>query len=396
VINQQKFLERWREVLQRHPAPGTDIAIARAHRSPRRVLMIDATTPQPDHDSGSLRLVNCMRVLKSEGHAVTFFADNRAWIEKYTPELQQLGVEVLWHPFMGDPVRWFRDNGSRFDLVFISRHYVASAYIGLVRLHAPQATLVFDTVDLHYLREQREAELANRDDLMHAADVTRTRELALIRSSDVTLVVSPVELELLRREAPGARVEVLSNVHEVFGRRRGHAQREGIVFMGGFAHPPNIDAVLWFVREVFPKVRAQLPDVTFHIVGSKPTEAVLALAALPGVVVEGFVPDIAPFMDGCRLAVAPLRYGAGVKGKVNMSMSYGQPVVATPIAIEGMFAEPGRDVLVAADAAGFAREVVRAYGDAALWTTLSDNGLENVRRHFSFEAARAAVRRLFD
>jgi glycosyltransferase involved in cell wall biosynthesis len=317
-------------------------------------------------------------------------------IEKYTAELQQLGVEVLWHPFMPEPVRWFRGNGARFDLIFISRHYVASAYLGLVRLHAPQAKLVFDTVDLHYLREQREAELANRADLMHAADVTRTRELALIRSSDATLVVSPVEQELLKQEAPGARVEILSNVHEVYGRRREYAQREGLVFMGGFAHPPNADAVTWFVRDVLPLVRRELPDAVFHIVGSKPGPEVMALGEQPGVVVQGFVEDIAPFMDGCRVALAPLRYGAGVKGKVNMSMSYGQPVVATPIAIEGMHALAGRDVLVAADAEGFAREVVRAYTDEALWRTLSDNGLENVRRHFSFEAARDAVRRLFD
>ena len=396
VVNQQKFLERWREVLVTHPAPGTDIAIAREHRAKKRVLMIDATTPQPDHDSGSLRLVNCMRVMKSEGHAVAFFADNRAWIEKYTFDLQQLGVEVLWHPFMPAPVRWFRDNGARFDLVFISRHYVVSVYLGLVRLHAPQAKLVFDTVDLHYLREQREAELANRADLMHAADLTRTRELALIRSSDMTLVVSPVEKALLAQEAPGARVDILSNVHEVFGRRRDYAQREGLVFMGGFAHPPNADAVIWFVREVLPHVRRELPDIAFHIVGSKPGDEVRALGQEPGVIVEGFVEDIAPFMDGCRVAVAPLRYGAGVKGKVNMSMSYGQPVVATPIAIEGMHAQAGRDVLVAADAEGFAREVVRTYTDEALWRMLSDNGVENVRRHFSFEAAREAVRKLFD
>jgi glycosyltransferase involved in cell wall biosynthesis len=85
-----------------------------------------------------------------------------------------------------------------------------------------------------------------------------------------------------------------------------------------------------------------------------------------------------------------------VKGKVNMSMSYGQPVVATPIAVEGMYAEAGRDVLVAADAATFADEIVRVYGDEALWTSLSDHGLENVRRHFSFDAARAAVRRLLE
>jgi GT2 family glycosyltransferase len=396
VINQQKFLERWREVLATHPAPGTDIAIARQHRARKRVLIIDATTPQPDHDSGSLRLVNAMKVMRAEGCALAFFADNRAWIERYTAELQQLGVEVLWHPWLSDPVRWFADNGRRFDLVFISRHYIASSYVGLVRLHAPQARLVFDTVDLHYLREQREAELSGSREQAQTAAITRGKELALIRSSDITLVVSPVEQELLAREAPGARVEVLSNVHEVFGRRRNFAERKDLMFMGGYQHPPNVDAALWFVHEVFPLVRRQLPEVRFHLLGSKANDTVRALGEVAGVEFHGFVADIEPFLDGCRLALAPLRYGAGVKGKVNMSMSYGQPVVATPIAVEGMYAEAGRDVLVAADAAAFADEIVRVYGDEALWTSLSDHGLENVRRHFSFDAARAAVRRLLE
>jgi O-antigen biosynthesis protein len=395
VINQQKFLERWRDVLATHPSPGTDIAIARQHRDLRRVLVIDATTPQPDHDSGSLRLVNFMRVLRAEGCAVTFFADNRAWVDGYTQALQQLGVEVLWHPWLSDPVRWFADNGRRFDLVFVSRHYILSSYIGLVRLHAPQARLVFDTVDLHYLREQREAELSGRDDQLRAAGETRAKELALIRSSDVTAVVSPVEQELLREAAPGARVDVISNVHEVFGRRRAFAARQDLMFVGGFQHPPNIDAVTWFVQEIFPQVRGQLPEVRFHIIGSKASEALRALGDVDGVQFHGFVADLEPFLDGCRLAVAPLRYGAGVKGKVNMSMSYGQPVVATPIAVEGMHAEDGIDVLVAQDAAAFADAVVRAYRDEALWTTLSDNAIENVRAHFSFDAARGAVRQLF-
>lgn len=396
VVNQAKFVERWREVLATHPAPGADIARARQHRDRRHVLMIDATTPQPDHDSGSLRLVNAMRVLRAEGCSITFFSESRVWVERYTAELQQLGVEVLWHPWLSDPVRWFAEHGRRFDLVFISRHYVASSYVGLVRLHAPQAKLVFDTVDLHYLREQREAELTGRAELAHAADVTRSKELALIRSCDLTLVVSPVEQDLLRREAPGARVEVLSNVHEVFGRRREFADRRDLMFMGGYQHPPNVDAAIWFVEEILPRVRAQLPEVRFHLIGSLASAEVRALGERDGVQFQGYVADLEPFLDGCRLAVAPLRYGAGVKGKVNMSMSYGQPVVATPIAVEGMYTVAGRDVLVAQDAQAFADEIVRAYQDEALWTSLSDHGLENVRRHFSFDAARAAVRRMFE
>jgi len=394
VVNQQKFLARWGEVLGGHAAPGTDIAIAREHRATRRVLVIDATTPQPDQDSGSVRLVNILRLLRSRGDAVTFFADNRAFVEGYSQALQQLGVEVLWHPYLSDPVGWFAQNAARFDTVFVSRHYVASIYLPLVRLHAPRARFVFDTVDLHYLREQRAAALSGREDLARAAAETRDKELRLIRDADVSVVVSPVEQELLAREAPGAQVEVLSNVHEVFGRRRGFAERADLMFIGGFQHPPNIDAAEWFVREIWPLVRADLPEARFHLIGSKAPEAVRVLGEVEGVVFHGFVEDIEPFLDGCRLSVAPLRYGAGVKGKVNMSMSYGQPVVGTTVATEGMYVHADEDVLVADDPAGFAERVLRAYLDEAVWTKLSDNGLANVERHFSFEAAQLALQRV--
>jgi O-antigen biosynthesis protein len=395
VVNQQKFLDRWREVLTSHPAPGTEIAIAREHRRRRHVLVIDATTPTPDQDSGSVRLVNLMRILRADGCTVTFFADNRAWLDRYSSDLQQLGVEVLWHPWLSDPVGWFAENGRRFDLILISRHYIASSYVGLIRTHAPQARFVFDTVDLHYLREQRAAELSGRDDLRRSAEETRRKELALIREADIALVVSPVEQELLARDAPGQRVDVLSNVHEVVGCRRPYHERADLMFVGGFQHPPNIDAATWFVDEVLPLLRAELPEVRCHLIGSRAPDSVRALGERDGVVFHGFVEDLDPLLDGIRIAIAPLRYGAGVKGKINMSMAYGQPVVATSIAVEGMHLKPEHDVLVADEPAAFAAALSRLYRDEALWNRLSANGLANVERHFGFEAAREAVRRLF-
>jgi GT2 family glycosyltransferase/glycosyltransferase involved in cell wall biosynthesis len=393
VVNHGKFREKWRDALAHQPAPGTPIGLAATHRAQRRVLIVDATTPAPDQDSGSLRMVNLMRVLRDLGCQVTFLPDNRAWVERYSEALQALGVEVLYHPYVSDPVAWFRARGAEFDAIVLSRHYVASHYVGLARLHAPRARLIFDTVDLHYLRERRAAELAGREDLARQAAATRTQELRLMRECDVTVVVSPAERELLAVDAPGARVEILSNVHEVYGCRRPWAERRDLVFVGGFEHPPNADAVIWFVGEVFARIRAALPDVRFHIVGSKLTPAVQALAG-DGVEVHGYLPDLAPMMDGCRVSVAPLRYGAGVKGKVNMAMSYGLPVVATPVAVEGMHVRSGEDVLVADDAAAFADAVVQAYRDETLWNLLSTNGLRNVREHFSFEAARRAVQRI--
>jgi len=398
VVNRAKFVEKWKMALARQPAPIHEAKFAdrAAHwRDRGHVLIVDAYTPTPDQDSGSLRMLNLMRLLREDGYAVSFLPDNRAHAGNYTRAVQNLGVQALYHPFVSDPIAWLREHGKTLSAVLLSRHYVAANYVDSVRLYAPQARLIFDTVDVHHLREQRVADLESNTELAQQAARTRAQELRLIRACDVTLVVSAAEKEILAREVPQARIEVVSNVHQIFGRRRGFDARRDLVFVGGFQHPPNVDAVLWFVREVFPRVRERLGDVTFNVVGSKAPPAILELAH-DGVVVHGFVADIEPFMDGCRLALAPLRYGAGVKGKVNMAMSYGLPVVATSPAAEGMHARNGVDLLVADGSAEFAEAVVRGYGDARLWLTLSENGLTNVRVHFSFEAARAALRRVLE
>ena len=398
VINREKFQAKWQDALSRQPAPIDNAKyapLAATFRAAKRILIVDACTPTPDQDSGSLRMVNTMRLLRSLGWQVSFFADNRAYVENYTTAVQELGVEVLYHPWLSDPVAFFRERGAEFDAILLSRHYIAINYLGLARLYAPRARLIFDTVDLHYLREQRAAELANSAELRKRAEVTRAQEHKLMRECDVTLVVSPVEQELLARELPQTRVEILSNVHEVYGCRRAFGERRDLVFVGSFQHPPNTDAVLWFAREVLPSVRARLPDVQLHVIGKPVPQEIQALAG-DGLVVHGFVADLEPYMDGCRISVAPLRYGAGVKGKVNMAMSYGLPVVATPMAVEGMHLVPGEEAWVAATAAEYAAAVVELYGDEAAWNRLSRGGLANVEKHFSFASAQMALEKILN
>jgi GT2 family glycosyltransferase/glycosyltransferase involved in cell wall biosynthesis len=397
-INRGKFQEKWKRELAHQPSPIGDAKDAEAaanFRTHGHVLIVDAYTPTPDQDSGSLRMLNLMRLMREAGRAVSFLPDNRAHAGKYTQALQALGVQALYHPFASDPVAWLRTHGKSLAAVVLSRHYVAVNYVGLVRLYAPQARLIFDTVDVHHLREQRAAELTGSAEQAQQAARTRAQELKLMRECDVTVVVSAAEKELLARDLPGVCIEVLSNVHEVPGRRREFGERRDLVFVGGFQHPPNVDAVLWFVHDVFPRVRAALPGIVFHVIGSKAPRQILELAH-DGVQVHGFVEDIAPFMDDSRLALAPLRYGAGVKGKINMAMSHGLPVVATTPAAEGMHARDGEDLLVADAPEDFAAAIVRAYGDAELWKKLSDNGLANVREHFSFDAARTALHRILE
>lgn len=393
VRNQALFAARWADELRgrptrRAPAPG-NVAAGRP-----QVLVIDAQTPAPDRDSGSLRLVNLMQLLREEGAHVVFLPANRMHAGPDTTLLQQFGIEC-WHaPWAARPARWLAEHGQRFDTIVACRHFVAREFLPLLRRHSPQAKLVFDTVDLHYLRERRAAELAGDPAMLRAARRTRELELDVVSRTDATLVVSPVEQALLAEDAPGATVAVLSNLHRVAGPGLPFAQRRDLVFVGGFRHPPNVDAVRWFVGEVMPLVRARLPGIAFHCIGADVPAEIRALASEPGVHVHGHVPDIAPYLSGCLVAVAPLRYGAGVKGKVNLSMAHGQPVVATSCGAEGMSLRDGEDVLVADDPARFADAVVRLHGEQDTWERLAANGLASVGRHFSFDAARGTVRRV--
>lgn len=394
IRNREIFFKKWKNELSDHSPVDTfsDAAALRTFR--RTVLIVDAQTPQPDRDSGSLRLVNLMRLLQEEGAHVVFLPANRAHAGAYTETLQQLGIEVHCAPFAQRPPAWLREHGQRFDTILVCRHYVMREFLPLLRKHAPQARVVFDTVDLHYLRERRGAALSGDPAQLRGAERTRALELELIARVDATLVVSGVERALLADDAPQASVDILSNLHQLAGTGAAYDQRHDLVFVGGFRHPPNVDAVQWFVTAVFPLIRARLPAVRFHCIGSDVPAAIAALASLPGVEVHGYIADLAPYMDGARIAVAPLRFGAGVKGKINLSMAHGQPVVATACAVEGMHLDDGHNVLVADDAAGFADAVVRLYDDATLWQRLADQGRVNIQQHFSLDAGREVVRRV--
>jgi GT2 family glycosyltransferase/glycosyltransferase involved in cell wall biosynthesis len=397
VANQKKFVARWSDVLAAsHAAPGNGPEPASERNRRHQVLLLDACTPTPDRDSGSVRMLALLKLLRESGCAVAFFPENRAHDGGYTEALQQLGVEAWWHPHLGDVPRWLAKHGRRFDTVIVSRHYVLSPLLPLLRMHAPQATVVFDTVDLHHLREQREADLSGDPAQQRVAARTRKVELGLIAQSDRTWVVSEAEKALLAQELPEARVDVVSNIHDVHGAGPGFAQRAGLLFVGSYRHPPNVDAALWLANDILPRIRERLPQAELHLVGGDAPDAVAALGALPGITFHGYVPDLEPLLAASRVGLAPLRYGAGVKGKVNQSLAHGLPVVATRCAVEGMHLVDGEDVLVADDADTFADHVVRLYADAALWQRLAQGGLENTRRFFSAEPVRATLRELFE
>ena len=361
----------------------------------RRILLVDVTTPRPDHDSGSLRACNLMRLLLGEGFQVDFLPDDGADASRYTRALLDLGVQVHRGADTRARRRWFQIHAGGYDAIIISRYHLAEFLVPLLRRHAPRTQLVLDTVDLHHLREEREAQLRDDPGLRRLANTTRRRELAAIAAADVAWVVSPTEAELIERALPRARVEVLPNLHEVEQSPAPFQARSGLLFVGGARHPPNVDAARWLLTAIWPLVRERLPDCTLHIVGDGMPSALADAGQPEGVLLHGHIPELAPLLAGTRVGLAPLRFGAGVKGKINLCMAAGMPVVATACAAEGMHLAHGRDILVADGPGDFAEAIVALHSDPALWSRLSQAGLGNVRRHFSFDTARATIAATF-
>ncbi|PXV57245.1 Glycosyltransferase, GT2 family [Dyella jiangningensis] len=395
VTNQATFVAKWEQALRAQPPVDTSLIRAMRWRRRGRVLVVDSMTPEPARDSGSLRLSAILRLLDEQGWSISFLPDDGRASEDEIRALGALGTEVLSKPWVPDLPHWLRAHGHELHAVMLCRHTVADQYASQVRKLAPKARLLFDTVDLHFLREQRAAELSGNASMARQAQASRKSELALIEQCDVTFVVSPHEQALLAAELPHSRIELLSNIHDVHGCTTGFSQRTDLVFIGGQGHPPNVDAVKWMSQEILPRLREQHPNMRIHVLGDV-TDAMREALATPGLELHGRVADLAPWLETSLASLAPLRFGAGVKGKINMAMSYGVPVIATSVAAEGMHLTDGKDVLIANDAAAFADAVNRLLHDEVLWNTLSSQGLDNVRRHFSPEAAARALRQALD
>ncbi|MGH3799524.1 MAG: glycosyltransferase [Pseudonocardiaceae bacterium] len=405
-INRTLFVEKWAPALADHLPAASELNVWLARqRGPAGhrgglVLVADHQVPTPDRDSGSMRMHRLLVQLVALGQRVVFFPVNGALLQPYTGELQSYGITVI--PDAAGQETFLRAAGSALTLALLSRPQVAWKLLEELRMLAPRCLVGYDTVDLHFLRLRRQADLAasagdegGAARLAGKAVASRELELGLVRATDLTLVVSSDEQQLLRSLVPEADVRVLSNVHYPASEVPGPQGRAGLLFVGSFDHLPNRDAVAWMARDVLPLVHLRHPGAVLHVVGSNPSPDVLELAT-DTVEVHGWVPDLVPLHQRCRLSVAPLRFGAGVKGKVGESIAAGLPTVCTPVAVEGMRLVDGQHVLVAADAAGFAHQVVTLVDDDALWRTVSEAGASVVAQRFGPDVARTALQDVLD
>ncbi|SFK45355.1 glycosyltransferase [Lysobacter sp. cf310] len=362
-------------------------AVSQAGGDRGKLLFIDWSTPRPDCDAGSITAFYLMKILVDIGYEVIFIPSDLMHLGHYTQALQSVGVTCLNQDDVGSIESHLASVGHQYDYAFLCRAPVAELYIDQIRRYASRAKIILNTSDLHYLRDIRQAEIEGSEEKMQAALRWKEQELDVIRRCDHSIVMSDHELDILTKELPNSNIHLVPLMFvDIPGRNGDYASRKDLLFIGGFPHPPNVDAVVYFCEQIWPSVRARIPDAKVHLIGNSPSDEVHALGAIEGVNVVGYVENLKPWFDGIRMSIAPLRYGAGIKGKLGTSLSFGVPSVATSMAVEGMRVSDDEHVLVADEPEDFADQVVRLYSDESLWDRLSQAGLDFVADTYSLDA----------
>ncbi|MBT6584333.1 MAG: glycosyltransferase, partial [Gammaproteobacteria bacterium] len=391
VINQGKFREKWAGVLDEQHFDNAEQLLQARERSFGKitVLVIDHYVPHFDKDAGSRSTFQYLQLLVQSGFNVKFLGDNFFKHEPYTSVLQDMGVEVLHGTYYEKNwEKWLRSHAGYVDVVYMMRPHIAGRYVDVVNTLKPRPRTIYFGHDLHYLRLQRQFELHPDKDL--AADKVHweRKEYELFEKFDQIYYPSQVEVDEILARNPDLPVKAipLYAFDQVEHEPPEFSSREGLIFVGGFNHPPNSDGLVWFVNEVFPTVLESLPDLQLYIVGSNMPDNIRLLESR-NINVEGFLSDEAldELYRRIRMSVVPLRFGAGIKGKVLDAMQRGIPVATTSIGAEGI-PNATSNLLVEDVSADFANNIVELYGDLDMLERHSIDGLNTIAKHFSTEA----------
>lgn len=364
------------------------------------VLYIDAEIPQPDRGSGGMDVIFFVEYMLKRGYHVLFFGENTPkFIPKYTPMLQRLGVEC----FTAGEVafRGYLENyGKYFSFAFVSRVYQAKSFDSMIRCHLPQAAYIFNTVDLHFVREKLEAQLNNSEsDYLHAA-MTEQLELSVMARSDAVIVISSDEKKMLENDYGITDCTHIPQAREIMGRKNCLADRHSMVFIGS-AHQPNVDAVRYYAEEILPLLKADGLDGSLTVIGEAlrntimTSEGMEAVINAPEIKFVGFVEELGDYLDSARITIAPLRYGAGTKGKVASSMAYGVPCVSSNFGTEGTGMTDGENILIARTPREFAEKISALMRDDLLWQKISDGGLRFLEDNYATGTVEKKMDELF-
>ncbi|WP_099466990.1 glycosyltransferase [Konateibacter massiliensis] len=391
VENKEKFKEKWTKELRKQCDNPNDLFLARDRSKDKKIaVFIDRYVPQYDKDAGSKSTLAYIRTFQKMGYCVKFIPEDFKADSVYSVYLEQLGVEVLTGSFyLLNIEKWIADYGKHIDIVFSSRPYTTFKFLAVIKENI-KGKLIYYGHDLHYAREMQEYRLTREKSLLAHANQMKQLEYAIMEEADMVYYPSYLEIEEIAKENPAIKaVAIPVYVYDGENRKKPKAAslRGNLMFVGGFAHAPNVDAVSWFVKEVFPKVLSVFPDIVFQVIGSNPPEEITSLAS-KNVVIRGFVTEdeLEEIYVQSRIAVVPLRFGAGMKGKVIEALYNHVPVVTTSVGAQGL-QEYDRVMKVEDEAERFAQAVISLYENTKELDDMSAAMPDYIKTYFSMEAA---------
>ncbi len=382
-------------------------ALRRAHRNVltfqanglngKTLLFVDYALPLYDRFAGSRTNYMYLLVLLKMGLKVMYLPADFKHVEPYSTELKNLGVEILagdW--FRNNWKAWFKEKGAEIDYAFIHKPDPGCRFLDVILNHT-NAAIVYQCHDLHYLRLQRQAELTGDHSLLDEANFFWAKETHLFSASDALLTFSNVEEGIIKKDFPHKQVYTvpLFFYEEKPKPKYDFSKRRDLLYVGGFDHAPNRDAVKWFCQEVLPIVLRRLPNIVFNVVGANPPKEIEALSSA-NVKILGKVSEegLQALYDSVKLTVIPLRFGAGVKGKVIETMHHAIPLVSTSIGLEGI-SGIGQVTTPKDDPEAFAAEILALYQDMKLWVKKSALSAKLVADHFTEQKTAEQIKEIF-
>jgi hypothetical protein len=356
----------------------------------QHVLIIGFVFPEPNSSAAGGRMVQLISIFKEKGFDVTFASS--ASDSDYTIDLESLAVAK----------KSITLNCSSFDvfvkelnpsIVLFDRFMMEEQYGWRVAENCPDALRLLDTEDLHCLRLARQkAFKENRSfstgDLL-VEDVAK-REIASILRCDISLMISEYEIELLQSVFKIDKkllyylpLLLEQNDASTIQKLPSFVERNNFIFIGNFLHEPNGNAVQYLKETIWPLIRKQMPEAILEIFGAYPNQKVLQLhQPADGFHIMGRVDDAQEVVRNARVVLAPLRFGAGIKGKLVEAMQCGTPSVTTTIGAESMCGDLPWNGFIADDAQVFADKAVELYQDKKIWLKAQENGFEIIEKRY--------------
>ena len=359
-----------------------------------KLLFISPHLPRFDKTSGDLRMYRLLEIL-SRGHEIVFLAqgetgDGQKEEARYLDALANLKIATHVKDYSLAKILL----AQSFKAAILEFYYIAGHYIPRIKILQPKCHVIVDSVDIHYRRAYTKYLVTKNPEDLSVTEKIKREELRVYKKADVIVTVTDEDAEVLNGDCPGLIIRTIPNIHDpaLIAQENGN---HNLLFVGGFSHDPNVDAVRYFCELILPSIRVAVPDCKLIIVGSNPPDEIRRLQS-DFIRVIGYAPSLEPFFRNSYVSVAPLRFGAGMKGKVGEAMSQGLPVVTTPIGAQGMGLVHRHNAMICDSPSEYAASVVELIRNRCLYEYIRKNAIDHIRNMCGTDAVEKMVNAMME